>query len=366
MESKTRYRRIVVKIGSNVLAAPSGTLDAEQVAMIVSQISAILRQGIEVIVVSSGAVASGRGELAAHTHFHKLDSIAARQLFSAVGQVKLMDTYYHLFNNQGIICGQVLTTKESLSTRSHYLNQQRCMETMLAGKVVPIVNENDTISVTELMFTDNDELSGMIAAMMNADALFILSNVDGIYSGDPASPQSRLIPEITENTRIEDYISDGKSQFGRGGMLTKTRIARQVAGEGIEVVILNGRKTDLLEKLVLNPDSDTICTRFPASLRPVSGVKKWLAHSEDFAKGILRINEGAFEALTSPKATSLLPVGVTAVEGHFEKDDIVRIVSPAGQVVGLGRVAVSSEKAAKIIGKKGGKPLVHYDYMHLG
>ncbi|MDR1783315.1 MAG: glutamate 5-kinase [Dysgonamonadaceae bacterium] len=365
MESKSKYRRIVVKIGSNVLTDKNGNLDEQSIKSLVEQIIRIFREGIEVIVVSSGAVASGRGELASRAAVRKLDAVSARQLYSAVGQVKLINTYYNLFNNQGIDCGQVLTTKESLSTRSHYLNQQHCMETMLAGKVIPVVNENDTISVTELMFTDNDELSGMVAAMMNVDALLILSNVDGIFDGLPDDPSTKVIPEISETTQLEDFIREEKSQFGRGGMLTKTRIARRVAGEGIEVIIANGKRNNILVDLVLNPASNTVCTRFKPSEHAVSGVKKWIAHSEGFAKGLLKINQGAFDALLSTKATSLLPVGVEAVEGHFEKDDIVRIVAPSGEIIGVGRVTLSSDKAAKIIGKKGGKPLVHYDYLHL-
>jgi glutamate 5-kinase len=365
MENKNKYNRIVIKIGSNVLTDTTGNLDARRMESLVDQIAALTEQNIEVIIVSSGAVAAGRGELSGRQHARKLDSVAARQLFSAVGQVKLINTYYRLFSARDITCGQVLTTKESLSTRSHYLNQQRCMETMLAGKVVPIVNENDTISVTELMFTDNDELSGMVAAMMNADALFILSNVDGIFNGDPANPASEVIPVVDTQCNPDHFVREEKSQFGRGGMLTKTRIARRVAGEGIEVVIANGRKTDILLDLLLPDRPLAVCTRFVASTRPASGVKKWIAHSEGFAKGILHINAGACEALLAPKATSLLPVGVESIEGRFDKDDIVQIAAPTGEIIGLGRINASSEKAAKIIGKKGGKALVHYDYLHL-
>jgi glutamate 5-kinase len=359
-----KYKRIVVKIGSNVLTNKTGDLDMERISSLSTQIAALFREDIEVIIVSSGAVASGRGELST-LPVRKLDAVSSRQLFSAVGQVKLINTYYNLFHNQGIACGQVLTTKESLSTRNHYLNQKNCMETMLAGKVIPIVNENDTISVTELMFTDNDELSGMIAAMMNVDALIILSNIDGIYNGDPSDAKAKVIREIKADTNVAEYIGSGKSQFGRGGMITKTRIARKVADEGIEVIIANGKKDNILSDLALKPLSGTVCTRFVPSSRLISGVKKWISHSEDFAKGQLHINQGAYEALISSKASSLLPVGVEMIEGNFEKDDIVQIVAPSGENVGVGRITASAEKARKIIGKKGGKPLVHYDYMHL-
>jgi glutamate 5-kinase len=240
------------------------------------------------------------------------------------------------------------------------------MEAMLSNKVIPIVNENDTISVTELMFTDNDELSGMAAAMMNVDLLVILSNIDGVYNGNPSAEDVEVIREIkSKNTDISDYIYTEKSHFGRGGMITKTRIAHKVANEGIEVIIANGKRKNILIDLVLNSLSDVICTRFAPSRRTVSGVKKWIAHSNGFAKGAIHINQGAYEALMLPKATSLLPIGVETVEGNFEKDDIVQIVSPSGENVGVGRVTLSAEKARQIIGKKGAKVLIHYDYMYL-
>ena len=169
MNNSYRFKRIVVKVGSNVLTRPDGTLDTTRMSALTDQLAALHRAGVEVILVSSGAVASGRNELKTQ---RKLDSVSARQLFSAVGQVKLINHYYELFREYGITCGQVLTTKENFSTRRHYLNQQHCMSVMLENGVIPIVNENDTISLTELMFTDNDELSGLIAAMMDVEALF--------------------------------------------------------------------------------------------------------------------------------------------------------------------------------------------------
>ena len=224
------YKRITVKIGSNVLTRPDGTLDVTRISALVDQIADLRRRNIEVILVSSGAVASGRSELGIE-HNRRLDAVSARQLFSAVGQAKLINRYYELFKEHSIACGQVLTMKENFATRRHYLNQKHCMEVMLENGVIPIVNENDTVSVTELMFTDNDELSGMIATMMGAEALIILSNIDGIYDGNPNDPGSRIIPEISAETRTElsKYIQSGKSSFGRGGMLTKCNIARKVA-----------------------------------------------------------------------------------------------------------------------------------------
>lgn len=186
-------RRIAVKIGSNVLTRKDGTLDITRMSSIVDQVAELHRRGMEIILISSGAVASGRSELRLS---QSLDSVSARQLYSAVGQAKLINRYYELFRDHGIACGQILTTKENFSTRRHYLNQKHCMDVMLANNVIPIVNENDTVSVTELMFTDNDELSGLIASMMGMQALIILSNIDGVYDGDPFSPGTRLITDI--------------------------------------------------------------------------------------------------------------------------------------------------------------------------
>ena len=362
MDRTSKYRRIVIKAGSNVLTRDDGRPDTTRISSLVDQIARLHRAGIEVILVSSGAVASGRSLL--ETRVGRIDTVSARQLFSAVGQVKLLNRYYDLFNEYGIACGQVLTTKESLSTRRQYLNQRNCMEAMLAAGVVPIVNENDTISVTELMFTDNDELSGLVAAMMGAEALVILSNIDGIYNGSPADPASEVIRKIEHGKDLSSYIQTSKSSFGRGGMLTKTNIARKVADEGITVIIANGKKDNILPML-LAVDSDTVCTRFIPASKPVSSVKKWIAHSEGFAKGEIHINKGAEEALTAPKATSVLLVGVTRIEGDFEKDDIVKIMNEEGVQIGVGCTAYDSEEARKQIGQRDLKPLIHYDYLYL-
>ncbi|MEG0948950.1 MAG: glutamate 5-kinase [Bacteroidales bacterium] len=357
-----RFKRIAVKIGSNVLTRKDGTLDFTRMSALTDQIAELHKGGVQIILISSGAVASGRSEIKAS---RKLDQVSARQLFSAVGQAKLINRYYELFRDHGIACGQVLTTKENFGTRRHYLNQKNCMEVMLDEKVIPVVNENDTISVSELMFTDNDELSGLIATMMGAEALIILSNIDGIYTGNPSDPDSELIPVIDSGRKdISSYIQTTKSAFGRGGMITKYNIARKVADEGIEVIIANGKKEDILPSL-LRKDCPVACTRFLASDKPVSSIKKWIAHSEGFAKGEIHLNEGATEAVVGEKAVSILPIGVTRIAGEFEADDIVRIMDANGVSLGVGKISVDSDKARSLIGKKGAKPFVHYDYLYL-
>ncbi|MCC8152933.1 MAG: glutamate 5-kinase [Tannerellaceae bacterium] len=357
-----KYKKIAVKIGSNVLTRKDGTLDVTRMSALVDQIAELHKQQVEIILISSGAVASGRSEIKVEK---KLDPASARQLYSAVGQAKLINRYYELFREHGIRCGQVLTTKENFGSRTHYLNQKHCMEVMLENKVIPIVNENDTISVTELMFTDNDELSGLIATMMGMDALIILSNVDGIYNGNPADPDAYVIREIESGKEdLSSFVQTSKSSFGRGGMLTKCSIAQKVADEGIAVLIANGKKEQILPDLLGKP-STTVHTFFHPSSKPISSVKKWIAHSEGFAKGEVHINRGATEALLGPKATSVLLVGVTAIKGDFEKDDIVRIFDEKGNQLGVGCVAYTSEEACTLLGKRDIKPLIHYDYLYL-
>ena len=367
--------RIAVKIGSNVLTRRDGTLDVTRMSALVDQVAELHKAGVEIILVSSGAVASGRSEI--HPA-KKLDSVDQRQLFSAVGQAKLINRYYELFREHGIPVGQVLTMKENFATRRHYLNQKNCMTVMLENGVIPIVNENDTISVSELMFTDNDELSGLIASMMDAQVLIILSNIDGIYNGSPADPASEVIRKIEHGKDLSSYIQTSKSSFGRGGMLTKTNIARKVADEGITVIIANGKRDNILVDLLhqelpsLVPDvqssaldSQLTYTRFIPAPQPVSSVKKWIAHSEGFAKGELHIDDCATKVLASDKAVSILPIGITDVRGEFEKDDIVRIIDFEGNPIGVGKANCSSEQAREAMGKHGKKPVVHYDYLYI-
>ncbi len=356
-----RYKKIAIKIGSNVLTRPNGTLDITRMSSIVDQIAKLYTSGIEVVIVSSGAVAAGRSIV--HPN-KKMDIVDQRQLFSSVGQAKLINHYYDLFREHGIIVGQVLTTKENFGSRRHYLNQRNCMQVMLENKVIPIVNENDAVSVSELMFTDNDELSGLIASMMDMEALIILSNIDGIYNGAPHDQGSKVIREVNKGEDISDFIQTGKSTFGRGGMQTKTSIARKIADEGIDVYIANGKTENILLNL-MEQNKEVISTHFIASKDNVSSVKKWIAHSEGFAKGEVYVNNNAAKALTGEKAVSLLPVGIIKISGSFEKDDIVKILDENGKFLGVGKVQYDNVKATDMIGKKNQKPLIHCDYLYL-
>ena len=246
-------KRIVVKIGSNALTRPDGRLDVTRMSALVDQIAWLRQRGCEVILVSSGAVACGRREL--RNVDHELDSVEQRQLFSALGQAKLIGLYYDLFREYHIHVGQVLTMKENFKPGEQYSNQQACMRVMLENGVLPIVNENDTVSVTELMFTDNDELSGLIAQMMQADTLVLLSNIDGIYTGNPADPQSQLIKEVAPGTDLSEYIQTEKSSAGRGGMQSKYATASKIQQAGIRVIIANGKRENVLIDLMEHPET---------------------------------------------------------------------------------------------------------------
>lgn len=354
------YRRIVVKIGSNVLTQDNGLPDEARMEHLVAQIVALKAQGREVIVVSSGAVAAGRSLI---TLPAPADAVRSRQLLAAVGQVKLLSTYAALLARHGLLCAQVLVTKEDFRDRRHYLNMRNCFQELLQQQVIPIVNENDVVSVTELMFTDNDELAGLIAAQLDADALLILTNVDGIYDGDPRLPASAVIREIAPaDSGFDRFITAQRSQFGRGGMLTKCHMAHKVAKLGISVHIANGKTPDILPAVL----AETAANTWFRPSKTASGKKKWLAHAQGAVKAVVRVNAGAQAALCAPgRAISLLPVGVLRIDGPFQKGDIVQIADEAGQPLGLGIAEYGSDKAQEHLGQQHQRPLVHYDYLFL-
>jgi glutamate 5-kinase len=356
---KPNFNRIVIKVGSNVITQADGSLNDGRILRLVEDVAILYKQGIEVILISSGAVAAGRNEVLPSK---KTNIVAAKQIWAAIGQVKLMSSYQFLFGKYGIQAGQLLASKESFRDRRHYLNMKNCISAMLENHVLPIVNENDTVSVNELMFTDNDELSGLISSMMDCKSLVILSNVDGVYTGIPGKKGTELIARIDKDSEdLDKYISSAKSGFGRGGMFTKCSIARKIASQGIDVFIANGTRDSIVSDIVRR--KEVPYTHFIASNKRESGVKKWLSHSDTFAKGAVIINKGAKEALLEGKATSLLMIGITRVDGFFKSGDIVRIVDEDGNNIGLGKSQFDSKKAEQNIMKKVSKPFIHYDYM---
>lgn len=353
--------RIVVKVGTNVLAREDGQLDVTNISHLVDQIAHLKTENkVEVILVSSGAVGAGLGMYPLPNMTSK---VVRRQVLSAIGQVRLMELYRQLLDNQGLFCAQVLATKADFSGRGHYINMRNCLLALLQEKVVPIINENDVVSVSELMFTDNDELAGLVAAMLNADALILLSSVDGVLTGPPDEPASEVIPFIApDDQQWLRAIAPSKSSFGRGGMQTKFRIAQKAAKVGITTYIANGRTPHILTSILSGSYVGT-CFR-PAD--KVSGLKKWVAYSGGEGKGQVRINAGAVSALQSKtKISSLLPVGIVAVKGDFEKGDLIRILSEDGRLIGIGKAQYGHETARAYLGQQGKRALVHYDYLYM-
>lgn len=353
-----KNKNIVIKIGSNVLSGEGGKLDTERIERITAQVALLKKNGMRCTLISSGAVAAGRGMIQLPD---TEDVVSKRQVFASVGQVLLMNTYADFFSRHAIPCAQVLVTKEDFRDRQHYRNMQNCLETLLRNDIVPIVNENDVISVTELMFTDNDELAGLVASMLNAGKLIILTNVDGIYNGNPNMADSQVIHAVKFGEDVSEFISAEKSHFGRGGMTTKCGIARKTAALGIPVQIANGKAEDILLRIM---QEENVGTLFHAK-RSASGAKKWIAHSESSVKGTIVIDEGARNVLLSEKPTSLLPVGIVKITGSFAKGDLIRITDKAGNALGLGKAQYNSGKALELKGKKNQKPVVHYDYLFL-
>ncbi len=353
------FSKIVIKIGSNVITKDDGLPDIKRFEKIVAQVAELNRRKVKVVLVSSGAVASGRSLLKIK---EKQDPVAARQQLAAVGQIKLINTYSELFSRHELLCAQVLVTKGDFRDRRHYLNMKSCVTNLLENNIIPIVNENDVIAVTELMFTDNDELSGLIASMIDANALLLLTSVDGLFDGNPNHPESKLISLVDGSKKDFSFITPEKSNFGRGGMLTKARMALKLAQVGITVHVANGKTDDIILKII---DGKNPGTRFIPE-KNTSHLKRWVAHSEGHAKGKVYINEGAREALTKAgKATSLLPVGILKIEGDFEKGDVIKIIGSKNEPVGMGVAKYNSQKARERIGLKNQQPLVHYDYLYL-
>ena len=262
---KQEFTRIAVKVGSNVLTRRDGTLDVTRMSALVDQIAELHKSGVEIILISSGAVASGRSEV--HPQ-KKLDSVDQRQLFSAVGQAKLINRYYELFREHNIPVGQVLTTKESFGTRRHYLNQKNCMTVMLENNVIPIVNENDTIATYELNFDkdndtligDNDTLSAIVSALVEADLLILLSDIDGLYTDDPRKNPNATFIDTVEKLN-DTYMSMGKESTGSNGtagMNTKMTAAKIATNVGADMVIANSKDIGILHRIINGEKEGTL------------------------------------------------------------------------------------------------------------
>ncbi|MBB4080328.1 glutamate 5-kinase [Lewinella aquimaris] len=242
------YQRIVIKVGTNVLTRADGRVDITSISSLVDQIALLKREGVELVLVSSGAVGAGKELLPGRTDD---GAVAQRQVYSAIGQVRLMELYRQLFAGHGLLCAQVLATKGDFRDDLHYDNMLNCFRALLVDEIVPVVNENDVVAVTELMFTDNDELAGLVARMVDAEALVILSSVEGLYDGPPESSKSKLIARVDSQDRaVANFVQARKTSGGRGGMATKLRIAAETARAGIPVMIGNGRRPGILQDIL--------------------------------------------------------------------------------------------------------------------
>lgn len=257
--------RIVVKIGSNVLTRPDGRLSIAHIAALVEEVAALYEAGHRVMVVTSGAVAAGCAQISLPP---VIDRVIRRQVLSAVGQPSLMDTYRTCFATTGLPMGQILVTKSDFADRDHSENIRQCITALLDHGVIPVINENDAVSVESLMFTDNDELSGQVARLFNVDLVVILSSVDGLYTGDPADPASELIREVRPGEDRSGGVVRSTSSKGRGGMTTKLSVTSALAREGIACAVANGNRPGVLKAVVFGDPPDFPCTRFlPAERR---------------------------------------------------------------------------------------------------
>jgi len=336
-------QRVVVKVGSNVLTWEGG-LNLEVVAAISRQICTLIDGGREVVVVSSGAMAAGLKKMGFPA---RPDTIPERQAVAAVGQAGLILEYELAFGRYGRRVAQVLLTGAGLHSRKRYLNARNTVNQLLEWGVAPIINENDTVSVEEIKFGDNDNLSAMIALMVGADLLINLTDIDGLYDRDPRShPDARLIPLVTTIGREVEHCATGiPGSLGTGGMLTKIKAARKVNTAGIPMVIAGGRVPDALPRLL---DGETLGTFFAPKKEKMANRKSWIGFSVR-PKGGLRIDAGAVRALVE-RGKSLLPIGITGVEGDFRVGAPVEIRNPDGEVVAVGLVNYGAADIRKIQG----------------
>ncbi len=242
------YKKVVVKVGTNVLTDDHGELDRQVISHIADQIATLKQQGVTVILVTSGAVGAGKALL--HLK-HVQDETTQRQVYSALGQVRLMDLYSSAFGKYGYFCAQVLASKEDFQGKEHFENMKNCFRGLLLDDIIPIVNENDVVSLQELMFTDNDEMAGLVAEMIGADALFLFTNVEGFFTGDPKHKDSVLINEVAlHDHSLDQFIQKAKSSGGRGGMESKFNTAKGLASNGIVTYIANGKRENVLTDLL--------------------------------------------------------------------------------------------------------------------
>jgi glutamate 5-kinase len=337
--------RVVIKIGSALFVdQETGALDRAWLAALCEDVAELKRTGTEVIVVSSGAVALGTRELGLDPRRAQLED---KQAAAAAGQILLAHAYQEALGQFGIKAAQVLLTLDDSESRRRYLNASRTLLTLLRRGAVPVVNENDTVATQELRYGDNDRLAARVAQMVSAECLVLLSDIDGLYTGDPQRDESaRHVPEVSEiSSQIWSMAGGPGSQHGSGGMRTKLDAARIAIGAGCRMAITSGRVRHPIRALLQGARA----TWFLPTATPGAARKQWIAGTLQ-PKGVVKVDAGAERALTSGR--SLLPAGVTSIEGSFERGEAVRVLAGDGTELGRGLIAYSSEEAAAIAGSQ--------------
>ncbi|MDX2167328.1 MAG: glutamate 5-kinase [Deltaproteobacteria bacterium] len=341
-----RVRRVVVKVGSNVLSG-GPDIDRPRIARLVAELAGLRRRGYDVVLVSSGAVAAGMARLGLK---ERPKTVPQKQAAAAVGQIRLMGFYDEQFSAVQQPVAQILLTHDDLANRRRYLNARHTFEALLEAGVLPIVNENDSVAVEEVRFNfgDNDNLSALVAVLVSADLLVILSDVPGLYTADPRSyTDAALVPVVSSIGRdVEAYAGAGAGRLGTGGMASKLHAARKANEAGIAVVIADGRNPDVLPR-VFDPDQ-AVGTLFLAAGDRLTRRKHWIAHTLRPA-GAISVDQGAFEALAQG-GRSLLPKGITAVQGSFGAGECVSCLDPAGREFARGLVSYGAAELDRIKG----------------
>ncbi len=357
---KRRYRRIVVKFGTNLLTNGSDSLDLDQIRSLVDQVAAVRQEGIDVIVVTSGAVAAGRARLGLS---RVRRDVPFRQVLASIGQGQLMQAYDSLFAKHDIPVAQTLLTRRDLSDRASYLNARNTLLALLHYKVVPIVNENDAVSVEELAESrigENDTLAALTAGLVDADLLAILMTREGLFTADPGKDaDAELVRRVDRiDATIEGYAG-GSEVRGTGGMVTKIRAARLATAGGADVVIASGLERDVIKRL---SEGEELGTFFPAGLDRLESRKRWILSGLTI-RGSIVVDEGAAKALRERK-TSLLPAGIREVSGPFERGETIAITTTADERIACGITNYSSEEMVAIRGAKSGQitEILGHDY----
>ena len=340
----SHLQRIVVKVGSSSLTYQTGKLNIGQIEALVRQLADLHNQGLEVLLVSSGAVGAGMGKLG----FNQWPrTIPEKQAVAAVGQGLLLHMYEKIFAEYGLVVGQVLLTREDFADRKRFLNARNTLQTMLSMQIIPVINENDTVAVDEIKLGDNDNLAAMVAALVDADLLLLLSDIDGLYSDKPGRPGARIIPEIYEiSEQVEAMAGGVGSAVGTGGMATKIQAARIAMHSGLVTIIARAAEPNIIRRIVAGEPLGTV---FWPSIKLVNK-KRWIAFSATVC-GKIHIDAGAARALRE-KGKSLLPSGITSVEGNFDMGNTVSVIAPDGKEIARGIVNYASAEIQQIIGKQ--------------